>query len=102
MSGRMGGRMTLLPQGPVKGRPHVATGDEPVLAARAAFGFAEVGKGVRDGSVESGLSVAVSGHEVGPCDVLDGAATRGRQRRLRQSILAHTLRVSRLERKENT
>jgi hypothetical protein len=94
--------MTVLPNGLVKGRSHVATGDEPVLAKRSAFGFAEVSQGVRDGGVESGLSVTVSGHEVGPSDVLDGAATRGRQRRVRQSILAHTLRVSRLEQRENT
>jgi hypothetical protein len=93
--------MTVLPNGGVKGRPHVATGDEPILATRAALGFAEVGKGVRDGSVKSGLSVTVSSHEVGPCDVLDGTTTRGRQRRVRHSVWAHTLRVSRPERKEN-
>lgn len=93
--------MTVLPNGLVKGRSNIAMGDEPVLAKRAVLCFAEVGKGVRDGSVESGLSVAVSGHEVGPCDVLDGATTRGRQRRVRQSVLAHTLRASQLERREN-
>lgn len=86
--------MTVLPNSLVKGRPHVATGNEPVLAVCAAFGFAEVGKGIRDGGVKSGLSVALSGHEVGPSDVLDGATTRGRQRRVRRSVLAHTLRIS--------
>ena len=94
--------MTLLPNGHVKGCSDVATRDESVLANRAAFDFAEVGKGVRDGGVKSGLSVTLSGHEVGPCNVLNGAATRGRQQRGRQSVLAHTLRVSRLERRENT